>query len=56
MLEDSILVHQRIHNGTMAWKIVKANFEGARYNRKFKIQGDATIEHAFFDTTKEFSF
>ena len=40
----------------MAWKKIKINVEGDRYNSKSKIQGDDIIEHVFFDPTKMFSF
>ena len=40
----------------MAWESIKNNPEGARYNSKLKIQGDAIIEHAFFDSSNNFSF
>ena len=37
----------------MEWKIIKANVEGAIYNREFKIQGSAISENTLFDPTKK---
>ena len=55
-IEDVIISHQRNHNGTTSWKNIKANVEGAIYNRKLKRQVNGIIKNALFDPTKNFSF
>ena len=49
------LCHQMTHNGSMLWKIIKANVLCSSYNRKYKIQGSTIIDHEFFDPTNNFS-
>jgi len=55
-LEDVIRAQQKTQNGIKAWMSIKANVEGASYNSELKRQGDAMIESAFFDPTRNFSF
>lgn len=55
-LEDVIRAQQKSQNGVTAWKKITDNVEGANYHSELKRQGDAVIENAFFDPTKNFSF
>ena len=55
-LDSLVRAFQTTTNGLGAWRAILANVQGASYNTELKRQADATIEGAFFDPTKNFTF
>ena len=55
-LNNAVKSFQATTNGLGAWNAILVNVQGGSYITELKRQGDAAIDGAFFDPSKNFTF